>query len=326
MADRKSSAGRGGGRELAELKNSKFPDSIPRGVYGSMADRKSSAGRGGGRELAELNIGERIEMMKFAPYFAYAKKCFLGRSAYRFDHLMNIMSTCLQIFIFWGIYRALYGGNTEVDGITLPMVATNFVLSMGLGAVFSVNDYFFPDKIHDGSIATELLRPISVPGRMIAENAGNALFNLIFRFAPALILVVLTIGISAPAGLGMFTVFLLSAMLGYGVLWVIRFTVQMAAFWFVNVWSITTIKNVFVNVLSGSMIPLWFMPEWMVGVLRFTPFSSIYFTPVQIYLGQLTWQEAGLKCAVQAVWILLIYLAGDFLWKKGQKKLVVQGG
>ncbi|MDE7327591.1 MAG: ABC-2 family transporter protein [Lachnospiraceae bacterium] len=265
-------------------------------------------------------------MIKLAPYLAYAKKCFLGRSAYRFDHLMNILSTCLQIFIFWGIYHALYGENTEVDGITLPMVATNFVLSMGLGAVFSTNDYFFPDKIHDGSIATELLRPISVPGRMIAENAGNALFNLIFRFTPALVLSILIIGISAPAGVGMFILFLISVLLGYGVLWAISFSVQMTAFWFVNVWSITTIKNVFINVLSGSMIPLWFMPGWMKGVLYLTPFSSIYFTPVQIYLGQLTYQEIALKCAVQGMWIILIYLAGDFLWKKGQKKLVVQGG
>ncbi len=264
--------------------------------------------------------------MKLSPYFAYAKKCFLGRSAYRFDHLMNILSTCLQIFIFWGIYRALYGGNSEVDGITLPMVTTNFVLSMGLGAVFCTNDYFLPDKIHDGSISTELLRPISFPGRMVAENAGNALFNLIFRFAPALLAAVLTIGMSAPAGAAMFGMFLISALLGYGVLWAISFTVQMSAFWFVNVWSITTIKNVFINVLSGSMIPLWFMPGWMSGVLRFTPFSSIYFTPVQIYLGQLNNWEIAEKCAVQLVWIVLIYLVGDMLWRKGQRKLVVQGG
>lgn len=264
--------------------------------------------------------------MKLSPYFAYAKKCFLGRSAYRFDHLMNILSTCLQIFIFWGIYRALYGSNTEIDGITMSMVTTNFVLSMGLGAVFCTDDYFLPNKIWDGSISTELLRPISFPGRMIAENAGNALFNLIFRFAPALIAALLTIGMSAPAGPVMFILFLFSALLGYGVLWAISFAVQMTAFWLVNIWSLLTIKNVFVNVLSGSMLPLWFMPGWMSGVLRFTPFSSIYFTPVQIYLGQLSYREIAVKCAVQLVWIVLIYLAGDALWKKGQKKLVVQGG
>ena len=264
--------------------------------------------------------------MRLSPYFAYAKKCFLGRSAYRFDHLMNILSTCIQIFIFWGIYRALYGSSTEIDGITMSMVTTNFVLSMGLGAVFCTDDYFLPDKIWDGSIATELLRPMSFKGRMVAENAGNALFNLIFQFVPALLIAVFSIGISAPASADRFVCFLFSALLGYGVLWAISFAVQMTAFWLVNIWSLITIKNVFVNVLSGSMIPLWFMPEWMAGVLNFTPFSSIYFTPVQIYLGQLTYREIGIKCVIQIVWILVIYAIGDFLWRKGQKKLVVQGG
>ncbi len=264
--------------------------------------------------------------MRISPYVAYAKKSFLKRSAYRFDHLVNILSTCLQIFIYWGIYRALYGSNTEVEGITFAMVTTNFILSMGLNAGFYVDDFFLPQKIWDGSISTELLRPMSFKGRMVAENLGNAGFNLLFRFLPALLIAVAVVGISAPASGSRFCLFLLSALLGYGVLWVISFAVQMTAFWLVNIWSVVTIKNVFVHVLSGAMIPLWFMPDWMQGVIKYTPFSSIYFTPVQIYLGQLKAGEIVEKCVLQLFWIAAIYLIGDLLWRMGQKKLVVQGG
>lgn len=264
--------------------------------------------------------------MILKPYLAFAKKSFLKRSAYRFNHLMSIVNTCLQIFIFWGIYKALYGGKTQVDGITMSMVTTNFILSMGLSAVFYVDDYFLPQKIWDGSIANELLRPVSFKGRMIAENLGNAGFNLIFQFVPALLICVWVLGMELPASPLMFGLFLVSAVLGYGVLWTISFAVQMTSFWLVNIWSLTTIKKVFINVLSGAMIPLWFMPEWMNGVLKFTPFSSIYFTPVQIYLGQLSMREILFQCMVQVVWIAVIYMVGNLLWMKGQRKLVVQGG
>ena len=124
----------------------------------------------------------------------------------------------IRTYIFYEIYKALYGGSSEIDGITMTMVTTNFVLAMGLGAVFSPDDYFLPNKIWDGSIATELLRPISFKGRMIAENLGNALFSLIFHFIPVLIIAVLTVGVSAPASPVMFMLFLLSAVLGFGVL------------------------------------------------------------------------------------------------------------
>lgn len=264
--------------------------------------------------------------MRIAPYYAYAKKNFLGRSAYRFDHLMSIISTCLQFFIFCEIYRALYGGAKEIDGITMSMVITNFVLSMGLSAVFSPNDFFLPGKIWDGSISTELLKPMSFKGRMIAENVGDSVFNLLFRFTPVLFIAICTTGVKKPADALSLILFVFSAILGYGVLWTISFAVQMTAFWLVNIWSLITFKNVFINVLSGTMIPLWFMPHWMEGVIKYTPFSSIYFTPVQIYLGQLTSGEIFQKCIGQIIWIIVIYIIGNILWERGQKKLVVQGG
>lgn len=264
--------------------------------------------------------------MNISPYFAFAKKKFLSRSAYRFDHLMGILDRLLKIFIFWGIYQALYGTRTEVDGITMKMVTTSFILSICLEAIFYVDDFYMPGKIQDGSIANELLRPVSIQGRMIAENFGDAMFRLIFHFVPSVLVAAFTIGMERPASVTMLCLFVASSVLGYGVLWTISFLIQMTSFWLINIWSVTTIKNVFINVLSGSMIPLWFMPEWMQPVLNVTPFSSIYFTPVQIYLGQLTYSEIAYKCLIQFVWIVIIYALGNCLWRCGQRKLVVQGG
>ena len=264
--------------------------------------------------------------MGITAYFAYAKKSFLKRSAYRFDHFMGILSTCLQIFIYWEIYRALYGNNSQIDGITFSMVTTNIVIALGLNSGFFIDDIYLPQKIWDGSLATEFLRPVSFRGRMVAENLGNALFNCIFRFTPALIIAIVMVGICPPQSVCSFLLFVVSAIFGYGVLWSISFAVQMLAFWLVNIWSIVTIKNVFINVLSGSMIPLWFLPEWLKDVIEWTPFASIYFTPVQIYLGQITGSEVLIKCVIQGVWILIIYFIGSILWKMGQRKLVVHGG
>ncbi len=53
--------------------------------------------------------------MRISPYLAFAKKSFLSKSAYRFDHFMGVLNTLMRIFIFWGIYLALYNGKSEVD-------------------------------------------------------------------------------------------------------------------------------------------------------------------------------------------------------------------
>jgi len=264
--------------------------------------------------------------MSLTPYIAFAKKSFLQRSAYRLNHWMGIFNTLIRLFIYVEIYRALYGGRQAVDGITLNMVTTNFILALGLKSFFIVDDFYLSNRINNGSIATEMLLPVSFYGRMLADNLGVALFKLVFHFLPTMIIAVLFFGIQAPAGFGEIILFLVSVIFGYGVLWSLSFMFQMFSFWLLNVWAIMTIKNVFINVLSGTMIPLWFMPDFMRKIISFTPFDSIYFTPVQIYLGNITGGEVLAGFLKQLVWILCLMACGFVLWNKGKKKLVVQGG
>ncbi len=264
--------------------------------------------------------------MTISPYLAFAKKSFLQKSAYRLDHWMGILNTLIRLVIYVEIYRALYGGRQAVDGITMSMVTTNFILSLGLESFFVVNDFYLADRINNGSIATEMLLPVSFHGRMLADNLGVAVFKLIFHFLPAMLVAVLFIGIEVPAGAGAFGLFVLSTLFGYGVLWSLSFLFQMFSFWLLNVWAIMTIKNVFINVLSGSMIPLWFMPDAIRKIISFTPFEGIYFTPVQIYLGNISGGEIAAGFIKQLVWIICLMTAGFILWSKGKKKLVVQGG
>ncbi len=264
--------------------------------------------------------------MTISPYLAFAKKSFLQKSAYRLDHWMGILNTLIRLVIYVEIYRALYGGRETVDGITMSMVTTNFILSLGLESFFVVNDFYLANRIYNGSIATEMLLPVSFHGRMLADNLGVAAFKLIFHFVPAMLVAILFIGIAAPAGAGAFGLFILSTLFGYGVLWSLSFLFQMFSFWLLNVWAIMTIKNVFINVLSGSMIPLWFMPDAIRKIISFTPFEGIYFTPVQIYLGNISGGEIAAGFIKQFVWIICLMTAGFILWSKGKKKLVVQGG
>ena len=264
--------------------------------------------------------------MRLTPYFAFAKKSFLGKRAYRLDHWMGILNTLIRLVIYVEIYRALYGGREAVDGIAMSMVITNFILSLGLESFFVVNDFYLGNRINNGSIATEMLLPVSFHGRMLADNLGVAAFKLIFHFVPAMLVAIIFIGIAAPASAGAFGLFVLSALFGYGVLWSLSFLFQMFSFWLINVWAIMTIKNVFVNVLSGAMIPLWFMPETVRKIIAFTPFEGIYFTPVQIYLGTINGGEILAGFIKQLVWICLLMACGFVLWNKGKRKLVVQGG
>ena len=259
-------------------------------------------------------------------YISIAAIKFKNNMVYRFEYVMGIINTVLNFLVYWCIYKALYGGATEVDGITFSMVATNFVISLGLTNAFSKNEMFLQDKIKQGTIANEFLKPVNFKLRMMFEDLGDGFFKVVFNFLPAVIIAMLFTKLEPPAGIFNFLLCIISAVLGYLVLWHISFIIQTLAFWLFNVWGLVTIKNVIVNILSGVLLPLWFMPEPILNIIKFTPFDSIFFTPVQLYLGQLQGYEIIINFGRQLLWIGILYAIGELLWRKGIKRLVVQGG
>ena len=53
----------------------------------------------------------------------------------------------LVIVVHLCIYKALYGDAAAIDGVTYEMVATNFVIALGLSQAFSFNEMFLPDMV-----------------------------------------------------------------------------------------------------------------------------------------------------------------------------------
>ncbi|MBR1391145.1 MAG: ABC-2 family transporter protein [Lachnospiraceae bacterium] len=259
-------------------------------------------------------------------YLQFAVIKFRNKTAYRFDYLLGILNTLLSFVVYWSIYKALYSGASEVDGVTFSMVTTNFIISLGLSSAFHKNEMFLQDKIKQGTIANELLKPVNFKLRMLFEDVGEGAFNVVFHFLPTVVIAGFFANLSAPSSVLNVLLCLVSVILGYIVLWQISFIVQSWSFWLFSVWGFITIKNVFVNILAGAYIPMWFMPDWLRSVIRFTPFDSIYFMPVQLYLGELQGWDILINFARQLLWIVILYGIGEFSWRKGIKKLVVQGG
>lgn len=259
-------------------------------------------------------------------YLAFIRTTFLNKMVYRFEHILGVVNTTLQILITVTIWKALYSGGSTVDGITLPMVVTSIIIGQGLSNSYIFNDLAVSKRVKDGSIINVLLKPISFRVQLFAENVGNILFRLVVNFTPSLIISILFFGIIPPKSILSLILFVVSVILGFLVLWTLSSIVQHSAFWIMNTWSISTIKNVFVRVLSGAVLPLWFMPEGVLKVISFTPFDSIYFIPVKIYLGQISLNDVWFYYGKQIIWIVLLYLLSTLLWNKGQKRVVVQGG
>lgn len=261
-------------------------------------------------------------------YLFFLKRAFKNNTIYRFDYILSWVNICLQIFISCEIWKALYISNSDTEAVSVGVIITSFIVNLGLANVYLIDDLAVQKKIWDGTIICELLKPINYRVYLLADTIGSVLFKLIFNLLPCTVMMIVIYRkyFIVCNNIRSFVVFLVSVFLGFLVLWEISSIVQMLCFWFVNVWSISTIKSVFINILAGSLLPFWYLPETVQKIIELTPFSAIYITPIKIYLGQIDNEKQIEALMLQFVWIVVLSVIGNVLWSLGKKKMVIQGG
>ena len=81
-----------------------------------------------------------------------------------------------------------------------------------------------------------------------------------------------------------------------------------------------------IGFLSGSLIPLAFMPDGLRICLEYMPFASMGYTPVMLYMGKYGVYEILFRIGLQIIWAVLLYGLSKLIWFGAIKKLCIQGG
>ena len=78
------------------------------------------------------------------------------------------------------------------------------------------------------------------------------------------------------------------------------------------------------TLFGASAIPLWFYPDWLAKVSLFLPFRYISYEPILIFLGE---SESPLTAIIlQLAWLAVLFLIEKLVWRRAERKLIVQGG
>lgn len=259
-------------------------------------------------------------------YLEFAKKAFQNNIVYRMDYFAGVINAIVMIFVNIAIWRAIYEEEETLEGVQFKILVTYIVLSFLMQAVYIMDEYFIEGKIRSGLISSDLLKPINFRLYVFSYNVGTMIFRLVMQLLPALILSIFLFKLLPPFSMIMLIYFILSAILGYLVLYNLNFIVWISSFWFYWTFSLVTIKDAAVMIFSGALIPLWFLPQGLMDFIKLTPFESIFYTPIRIYLGMIPEGEIITSITKQILWILILFAIGQILWKAANKKLVVQGG
>ena len=255
-----------------------------------------------------------------------AKRGWRRYSAYPWATVAGVFTNTvfgfLQAYILLAIYRhrTNVGGFDSVDAVTYVWLAQSMVMTV---YIFGWQELAL--RIRDGSIATDLSRPVDPQRYWLAFDLGRAPYHLIFRGVAPFVVAGLVFELRYPSPLDA-AAFAVSLTLAVVISFGIRFLYNAAAFWLLDHRGVMTLTVTIVLFFSGMAIPVRFFPDWLRALASALPFASIVQTPVDVWLGK----RAGLALlgviALQALWALVLLALGRVALHRGTRRLVIQGG
>ncbi|GAA1484840.1 ABC transporter permease [Brachybacterium fresconis] len=246
--------------------------------------------------------------------------------AFRASTWTGIVGCVLQVILVHLVWSAVYGGRTDVAGVAQVDAITYAVLGVLTTTVFQ--PFMFDSmlgRLRTGAIAFDVMRPISAVPLALARQVGGTVGQL--PAAATALGVGLALGaIALPGSWLSGLACLLSLSLGFVIALLVNFTVGLVGFWTLEVGGAFLIYRMLAQFSSGALIPLWFMPDWLTGVLTLLPFSAQVFVPLSIYVDRDPGWHTVQAIGMQALWIVVLIALAALVWRRAIRRLVIFGG
>ena len=81
-----------------------------------------------------------------------------------------------------------------------------------------------------------------------------------------------------------------------------------------------------VDLLSGNLIPLPFLPDSIRGILELTPFAAATDIPLRIYSGDIAGTDILSRLLLQLFWLIFTAALGKLMMDRALRRAVIQGG
>lgn len=265
-------------------------------------------------------------------YFPFISAGMQESTTYRTNFVFWILGEIMATFINYFLWKAVFDSSGEGTfmGFTMPeMVTYIFVNFMLRFMTESGSVQVIGEEIREGSITTRLIRPVRFEMPILFQELGNKILTMSLVFVPVLVGIEIyrfSATGSVQFQIGWFLLFILSMVISYLINFYFNLCFGFLAFAVKYMWGLDLVKGSIVAFLSGSFIPLNFLPSGLSAVLQYLPFASLAYTPVMIYMGKFDAPTTLMKLALQVVWLVTFILFTNFIWRLVSKRLTIQGG
>jgi ABC-2 type transport system permease protein len=93
-----------------------------------------------------------------------------------------------------------------------------------------------------------------------------------------------------------------------------------------SIWGMQILRKAIIQIFSGIIAPISLFPLWFQKLSIFLPFKELIYTPINIWLGQVSYNEIIFIIIKQILWGIILYIIAKLFFNHAVKKLTINGG
>lgn len=252
------------------------------------------------------------------------------RLTYRGDFAFSTLVRFLPIVTQMFLWNSIFAGDTstKMKGYSYPDMVAYYLLVMLARAFSSMPGLAtgIAGSVADGSVRKYLIQPVDMLDHLFWHRIAHKLVYYVIAGAPfALVFWLCRDYLPGWPPLPITLAWIASLLMAFLAGFLIESLIGLISFWFLEVSSLIFIYMMLNYFLSGHMIPLEWISQWMPWV-NWLPFKYLAYFPAAIILGKVSpdviWQEL----TIQATWVIALFAMNRAAFHYGVRRYSAFGG
>src|SRR5438105_11698146 len=251
---------------------------------------------------------------------------FVYRWNYFLRAVFGLIPLAGTVFLWRAVFREPGGGMNGYDYgsmiyyYLLTIIVSNLVTP-------TEDEWQIASDIREGQINSFLTKPVSyLAYRFSIFLSGRLVFTAVTILPIVVVLFYFREYLTLPSNLMTYFYALLSLIMAALMQFFITYSLAMMAFWILEITTIVFIVYSFEYFLGGQMFPVDIMPAGIQTVMKWLPFYYELFSPIAIFMGRLQGSDVAQALAIQTGWLVILWAAARFMWKRGLGHYQAVGG
>ncbi|MFA6755615.1 MAG: ABC-2 family transporter protein [Bacilli bacterium] len=272
---------------------------------------------------------------KYTPFIRSQMMNGLAYKSFLYTWFLSLIISAICFCFLWiGVYSSKENGAT-VNGFSLNEMLFYYVFITFTQILItsSPSQDSITTQVMDGTISTQLIKPLSYRLTMLFMSIGNFLSNYLLLILPVSILGIIIFHFTG--------IFIISNVLDFILRYVlyilfcfiasilydsINYLFGICSFYTLADFGMFLLKQIIINFLSGTMLPLSFFPDIAKKILYYSPFASLGQNPLLILMGKMDYTGILFNFGLILLWIVFFEIINKLFFNHAIKHVTIQGG